>query len=190
MSRLPYLTRDQLSPEGQALWDSIVASRGSHSVDEQGHLTGPFNPYVHAPDIGQHLDPLGAVVRFGTSLDRRLAEIAIITVAARWKAEFEWAAHTRAARELGVPEAVIDAIGRGEDPPLDGDDERAVYEVARQLTQTGHVSQDAYDAAQRLLGDEGMVQLVGMCGYYTIVSFILNAFDVSPPPGTTPQWRS
>ena len=172
------------------MWDSIVASRGSHSVDEQGHLTGPFNPYVHAPDIGQHLDPLGAVVRFGTSLDRRLAEIAIITVAARWKAEFEWAAHTRVARELGLPEAVIDAIGRGEDPPLDGDDERAVYEVARQLTQTGHVSQDAYDAAQRLLGDEGMVQLVGMCGYYTIVSFILNAFDVAPPQGTTPQWGS
>jgi len=190
VSRLPYLSRDQLGPEGQALWDSIVASRGSNSVDELGHLAGPFNPYVHAPDVGQHLDPLGAVVRFGTSVERRLAEIAIVTVAAHWKAEYEWAAHSRMARELGVPDAVIDAIGRGEDPPLPAGAERSVYEVARQLTQTGQVSQDAYDAAQQVLGDTGMVQLVGICGYYTLVSFILNAFTVPPPPGTQPPWES
>ena len=188
MSRLPYLSRDQLGPEGQALWDSIVASRGSHSVNEQGHLAGPFNPYLHAPDVGQHLDPLGAIMRFGTSVERKLAEIAIITVAAHWKAEYEWAAHTRMARELGVPDAVIDAIAQGEDPQLPHGAERAVYEVARQLTQTGQVSQDAYDAAQQVLGDSGMVQLVGMCGYYTIVSFMLNAFQVPPPPGILPQW--
>lgn len=98
------------------------------------------------------------------------------------------AAHTRMARELGVPAEVIDAIGQGEDPPLPAGAERAVYEVARQLTQTGQVSQDAYDAAQQVLGDTGMVQLVGMCGYYTLVSFILNAFMVPLPSGTEPRW--
>ena len=151
-------------------------------------MTGPFNAFVQAPDVGRHLDPLGAVMRFGTSVERRLAEIAIITVAARWKAEFEWQAHARVARELGVPAAVIDAIAQGEDPPFTTDDERAVHAVARQLTETGQVGQDAYDAAARLLGDAGLVELVSMCGYYTLVSFVLNAFAVPLPPGVQPRW--
>lgn len=188
VSRLPKLSRDQLGADGQAVWDSVIASRGSQTLDEQGYLTGPFNAYVHAPDVGRHLDPLGALVRFGTSVDRKLAEVAILTVAARWKTEYEWAAHAQAARERGVEDAVIDAIARGETPPFATDDERTVHEVARQLTQSGRVSDGAYAAARRLLGDSGMVELVSMCGYYTMVSFILNAFEVPLRPGTQPQW--
>lgn len=188
VSRLPYVSRDQLGAEGQAVWDSIVATRGSGVVTEQGGLSGPFNAFVRAPDVGRHLAPLGAVLRFGTSVDRRLAEVAIITVAARWKAEFEWHAHARAAREQGVPGAVIEAIAAGEDPPFEAADERAVYAVARQLTATGQLTQDAFDAARRLLGDAGVVELVSVCGYYSLVSFILNALDVPLPPGAQPRW--
>lgn len=165
MGRLPNLRRDQLGADGQGVWDAIVTSRGSNAVSEQGWMTGPFNAFVQAPDVGRHLDPLGAVMRFGTSVDRRLAEIAIITVAAHWKAEFEWQAHARAARELGLPDAVIDGIARGEDPPFTTGDERTVHAVARQLTETGQLGQEAYDAAARLLGDAGLVELVSMCGY-------------------------
>lgn len=92
------------------------------------------------------------------------------------------------AREHGVPEAVVTAIGRGEDPPFAADDERAVYEVARQLTRTGQLDSGAYDAAQRLLGDAGVVELVSLCGYYTLISFLLNAFGVPLPPGANPEW--
>jgi len=182
------VTRDQLGAEGQGVWDRIVASRGSQSVSEQGWMTGPFNAFVQAPDVGRYLDPLGAAMRFGTSVERKLAEIAIITVAARWKAEFEWQAHVRVARELGVPGVVIDAIARGDDPPFTGDNERVVHQVVRQLTESGQLGQEAYDAAQRLLGDAGLVELVSMIGYYTLVSFILNAFRVPLPPGAVPQW--
>lgn len=179
VSRLPFVTRDQLGADGQDVWDSIVASRGSRSVSDQGWMTGPFNAFVQAPDVGRLLDPLGAAMRFGTSVERRLAEIAIITVAGRWKAEFEWRAHSTMARELGVPAAVVDAIARGEDPPFTSDDERTVHAVARQLTETGQLGQDTYQAAQLLLGDAGLVELVSICGYYTLVAFILNAFDVT-----------
>jgi 4-carboxymuconolactone decarboxylase len=188
VSRLPYLGRDDLSPEGQQVWDSIAGSRGSEVVNAGGGLTGPFNAFVHTPDVGRHLTSLGAVLRFGTSIERRLSEVAIITVGARWRAEFEWWAHARMARRHGVPDAVVDAIGRGEDPPFAADDERVVYGVARQLAQTGQVSQDAYDAAQRLLGDAGVVELVSLCGYYTLISFLLNAFAVPLPPDAEPQW--
>src|SRR5580693_9368248 len=114
MSRLPYLRRDELGLAGQALWDGLVGGRGAVLVGEHGGLVGPFNAFVTAPDTGKYLSSLGAKVRFGTSLGRRLSEIAIITTGARWQAEFEWWAHARMAVEHGVAGPVVDAIGRGD----------------------------------------------------------------------------
>jgi 4-carboxymuconolactone decarboxylase len=190
MSRLPNLRHEDLDPDGQEVWESIVGSRGGELVNAQGGLIGPFNAFVTAPGVGRHLSTLGGRVRFKTSLDRRLSELAIITVGARWKAEFEWWAHARMARERGVGDAVIEAIGRGTEPAFEADDERVVHAVASQLTQTGTLHQDCYDAGQRLLGNQGMVELVTLCGYYTLVSFLLNAFAVPLPEGVTAQWDS
>jgi 4-carboxymuconolactone decarboxylase len=188
MSRLPYLRHDELGRDGQEVWDSVVGTRGDQLVNGEGGLMGPFNAFVHAPRIGRHLSTLGATVRFGTSLERRLSEVAIITVGARWQAEFEWWAHARLARRHGVPDAVVEAIGRGEDPPFTADDERAVYQVAHQLSRSGQLSREAYDHARRYLDEAGMVELVTTCGYYTTISFLLNAFEVPLPPGAAPQW--
>ena len=88
-------------------------------ITAEGGLAGPFNAFVTAPDAGQRMSALGATLRFGTSIERRLTEVAIITIGARWQAEFEWWAHARMAREHGVPEAVVAAIGRGEQPSFD-----------------------------------------------------------------------
>jgi 4-carboxymuconolactone decarboxylase len=190
MSRLPFLRYDDLDADGQKVWDGIVGSRGSQLVNSEGALTGPFNAFVHAPDVGRRLSSLGATLRFGTSIERRLSEVAIITVGARWQAEFEWYAHSRMAREHGVPDAVVDAIGRGEDPPFEADDERTVYAAARQLAANGHLDPATYAAAQQLLGDAGLVELVSLCGYYSLISFVLNAFGVGLPPGQEPVWDS
>ena len=188
MNRLPELRRDQLAPAGQQVWDQVVGTRGSQLVTSAGGLAGPFNAFVHAPDVGRHLSALGAALRFGTSIERRLTEVAIITVGSRWKAEFEWWAHARMARAHGVPDAVVDAIGRGDDPPFTADDERIVYEAARELTLSGQLSEDSYTAARGLLGDTGLVELVSLCGYYTLISYLLNAFDVPVPPGAELMW--
>ena len=157
-------------------------------MSSSGALVGPFNAFVHAPEIGRRLSSLGAALRFGTSIERRLTEVAIITVGSRWKAEFEWWAHARMATEHGVPQAVVDAIGGGGDPPFDRDDERIVYSVARELTEDGQLSQESYDRAHDLLGDAGMVELVSLCGYYTLISYLLNAFAVPLPDGAEPMW--
>ena len=182
MTRLPYLRYDDLDAGGQDVWDSVAGSRGADLVNDEGGLIGPFNAFVHAPGIGRHLSRLGGRLRFRTSIERRLSELAIITVGARWNAEFEWWAHEGLAREHGVADAVVDAIGRGDEPVFDADDERAVYAVARQLTETGQLDQRSYDAASALLGNEGVVELVALCGYYTLVSYLLNAFAVPLPP--------
>ena len=106
-SRLPYLRYDDLDADGRAVWDGVVGSRGGDLVGPEGGLIGPFNAFVHAPGVGRRLSSLGQVLRFETSIERRLSEVAIITVGARWKAEFEWWAHARMAREHGVPGAVV-----------------------------------------------------------------------------------
>jgi 4-carboxymuconolactone decarboxylase len=188
VTRIPSVRREELGPEGQQLWDSIVNGRGDLVLTADGGLAGPFNAFVTAPGAGRRLSALGAKLRFGTSIERRLSEVAIITIGARWRAEFEWWAHAPMAREHGVAAAVVEAIGRGEDPPFDADDERAVYMVARQLGHSGRLDQETYDAAHRLLGDAGMVELVALCGYYTLVSFLLNAFAVPLPPDASPMW--
>ena len=188
MTRLPYVRREELGPEGQQLWDAMVNRQGDLAITADGGLAGPFNAFVTASGTGRRLSSLGATLRFGTSIERRLSEIAIITTGARWQAEFEWWAHAPMAREHGVAGAVVDAIGRGEEPVFEAEDERAIYTVARELSQSGHLDQGTYDAAHRFLGDAGMVELVSLCGYYTLISFLLNAFTVPLPPGAAPMW--
>jgi 4-carboxymuconolactone decarboxylase len=190
MSRLPELRREQLNPDAQAVWDAIVGTRGRQLGTPAGGLAGPFNAFVHAPDVGRHLTALGAALRFGTSIERRLTEVAIITVGARWQAEFEWWAHARMARQHGVPDAVVDAIGRGEEPRFEAEDERIVHAIASSLARAGTVDQQAYDDGRALLGDTGLVELIALCGYYTLISFLLNGFDVPLPAGAAPMWAT
>jgi 4-carboxymuconolactone decarboxylase len=188
VNRLPYLRYDELDPDRQEVWDSVVGSRGGELINDEGGLVGPFNAFVRAPDVGRLLSSLGRVLRFETSIERRLTEVAIITVGARWKAEFEWWAHSRMARKHGVADAVVDAIGRGEDPPFGRGDERTAYAVARQLTETGRLDKATYAAAEDLFGHAGTVELVSLCGYYSLISFLLNAFAVPLPPDAAPMW--
>ncbi|MGH9058870.1 MAG: carboxymuconolactone decarboxylase family protein [Acidimicrobiales bacterium] len=188
MSRLPYLRRDDLDEQGRAVWDGLTASRGSSLVNEEGGLAGPFNAWVTAPEAGGRLADLGGHLRFGTSLERRLLELAIVTVGAHWQAEFEWWAHAPMARRHGVADSILDALAEGRTPSFAADDERAVHAVASQLARSGRVDNGAYAAARALVGDAGMVELVSLCGYYTMVSFTLNAFAVPLPPGADPVW--
>lgn len=188
MSRLPRLRHDDLDPAGRQVWDEITGSRGDTVIDDQGTLIGPFNAYVTAPEVGRQLSALGQAVRFGAVLPPRLSELAIITVAARWRAEFEWWAHARTAAEHGIPAAVIDAIAAGGEPDFAAADERAVHAVARQLAASGRLDPGVFEAGRALLGDAGMVHLVALCGYYTTVSFVLNAFEVPLPADAEPAW--
>ena len=188
MNRLPHPRRDDLDEAGRAVWDAGFGSCGRHVVDEAGGLVGPFNAWVQAPGVGARLCELGAALRFGTSIDRRLLELAIIVVAAHWKAEFEWWAHARMAREHGVADAIVAAVQRGETPSFEADDEAVVYGLARELVASGRVDDVTCARAVELLGHQGTVELVSLCGYYTLVSFTLNAFAVALPPGVAPAW--
>jgi 4-carboxymuconolactone decarboxylase len=188
VGRLRSVSRGDLEAPGQALWDEVVSTRGAGVIDDEGGLTGPFNPWVRAPAVGAPAAALGAAVRYGTTMDPRLLELAIITVAAHWRAEYEWWAHARLARAAGVSDTVVDAIQRRQPPDFELDDELTVYRFASEMVDTGGSRPETYQAALALLGEAGVVELVALCGYYCLVSLTLNAFNVDLPAGAKPVW--
>ena len=152
-------------------------------LDERGGLAGPFNAWVHRPDLGMVVQSLGERLRFHGDLPGAAREIAILTVGAKWMAEFEWWAHVRIGRREGVSEETIDAIHRGERPLLADPVEQAAHDLTAALLETGRVDPALYDGVRMQIGDGGLVELVTLTGYYTLVAFTLNAFDVELPGG-------
>ncbi|MBX9775892.1 MAG: carboxymuconolactone decarboxylase family protein [Xanthobacteraceae bacterium] len=177
--RLPAIAEDRLTPEQRSLMSAIASGpRGTFK------MSGPFFCYLHAPAFGELAQKLGAYCRFGTSIAPRLTEFAILTTAQLWKAHYEWAAHEPQALKAGVKPATIQALRAGREPTSAPKDERALYAFIKQLYATGRASDRTYKAAHAVVGDAGMVELVGLLGYYAMVAMTLNVFRMPVAEGT------
>lgn len=196
MGRLKALAPSDLDAEQRALFDAITTgkrSKGRPIEDfllDDGSLRGPFNAWLQAPKIGQPAQRLGEAIRYQTRLPPKLRELAILTVAARWRTDYEWWAHSRVARREGLGEEIIAALRDGALPRSAGSAERAVHRFATELMDTRQVTDGAYRELVTLLGDSGAVELVTLLGYYTLVSMVLNAFEVPMPAGETPPFTA
>lgn len=179
--RLPVLTEDKLDHAQRALLESMRAGPRGARVK----LGGPFGVYMHAPQYGEMTQQLGALLRFKTSLEPRLSEFAILCTARMWRAQYEWHAHAPIAEQAGVKPEVIRDIKAGRMPKKAAKDERAIFDFVQDLYKKRRVSERNYKRVQGFLGDRGTVELVGILGYYTAVSMILNVFNVPLPEGTT-----
>ena len=192
MTRLSYVDAARLSPDQKELYDSIAsgprAAKRASLVDGEGHLTGPFNAFLHLPALGKHWSAIGEALRFRTTLDRRLFELAILVIAVHWRSGHEWAAHARLAREAGIDEAAIEALRRGERPVLAKRDEEAVFAFVHELVSKRQASDLAYRTLLSVLGESQAVELVNAVGYYVALAAMLNAFDVHPPNGLDDPW--
>lgn len=169
--RLPTLDPAQLSPEQKAIHDAIAAG-------PRGRVQGPLAVWLHSPGLADNAQRLGAFCRFGTSLEPRLSELAILVTGRVWTAQFEWAVHKPIALKAGLSEAVVDAIRNRGTPPFERADERVVHDFARALHLDRKVPQALYDEAVATLGVTAVVELVGILGYYTLISMTINAFNV------------
>ena len=182
--RLPVLDMASLTGEQQALVDAISSGpRGRFSN------SGPFAVYLHAPGFGHLAQQLGGYVRLGTSMPPRLSELAILCTARFWQAQYEWVAHAAIAAKQGVKPATIRDLQAGRTPTSAPRDEMAIYAFVRELYATRRVSDATYKRVHKLLGDAGMVELVGILGYYAMVSMILNVFRMPVPEGTPAPFR-
>ena len=182
--RLPVLDMASLTGEQQALVDAISSGpRGRFSN------SGPFAVYLHAPGFGHLAQQLGGYVRLGTSVPPRLSELAILCTARFWQAQYEWVAHAAIAAKQGVKPATIRDLQAGRAPKSAPRDEKAIYTFVKELYATRRVSDATYKRVHKLLGDAGMVELVGILGYYAMVSMILNVFRMPVPEGTPAPFR-
>jgi 4-carboxymuconolactone decarboxylase len=176
--RLTPPSEDQLTPAQKELRDAIASGpRGRFTMG------GPFAIYMEAPEYGMLAQKLGGYVRLETTVPPRLSELAILCVARHWKAQYEWFAHAPIAEKQGVKPATIKAIKAGRRPEGAKRDELAIYDFVQELQKNKRVSDATYKKVQKLLGDQGAVELVGILGYYTTVSFLLNTFRSPLPDG-------
>lgn len=158
--------------------EAIAGTRG-------GTVAGPFAIWMHLPDVAERASDLGNRLRFRGRLERRLFELAVLAVARRWGAQYEWFAHESAARQAGVPEDVIQAIRVGQRPSFQRADEVLVYRIA-EAAQAGSLKQGLYDEGVAALGLELMIELITVVGYYTMIALVLNAFEAPVPGGARP----
>jgi 4-carboxymuconolactone decarboxylase len=174
--RLQEIQEADLSPEQLAVLRAIQSGPRKQQHGSIG-LVGPFSVWVRAPKIGLPTQALGAAARYESDLPESVKEVAICTVGAFYRAKFEFAAHARLAAQAGVAKAAIEKLRLGQEPQLDGG-EALAHAVARELV-TGHRIDDAtYVAACDTFGETGLIELVGIIGYYCMVSLTLNAFEV------------
>jgi 4-carboxymuconolactone decarboxylase len=182
--RLRALTPADRAPDQQELYDSINRGpRGPVHVLEDGSLQGPFNAMLHHPTIGKPLQRMGAALRYEGVLPPRARELAILTVAAAYEAEFEWYAHARIAAELEVDAAVLETIRRGERPLLHDELEQAAVDLARAMLAREDLDDDAWAHVSSVLSDEELVELTTLVGYYGILAVQMGWFRVPLPAG-------
>ena len=189
MPRLTPVRPEAMSDEQRALYDAILGGkRGPGMRGEDGTLKGPFNAMLLNPHVGDRVQRLGEALRFEISLPRNVIEVATLVVGSHWRAQFEWWAHERLAKEAGVSEAVVAAIKRGERPEFSDDDEAGAYEVASELYGTQRLSDASYAKAVQRFGESALFELIALVGYYSLVSLLLNGFNVPLPGGETPPF--
>jgi len=172
--RMPELPLDKMTPAQRTVADSIM------SGPRKG-MSGPFNAWLRSPELADRLQKVGEYVRFNTSLDKRLNEMAIIMTAQYWGSQYEWYAHAPLAIKAGLDPEIVAALGVGNKPEKMKDDEAIVWEFTTQLRRDHGVNDAIYAKAVEKFGENGVMDLVGVNGYYDVVAMTLNVAHVSPP---------
>lgn len=180
--RFPPLTYQQMTPAQKKMLENLVNGprRGA---------AGPFNVLLRSPEMGDLAQAFGASMRFNSSIPSRLNEMAIIITARHWTSHYEWYAHRRAAATAGLSEAIITSIAEGRRPAMMQPDEQTVYEFCTELLTTKQVSDRTFTAAKDRFGERGVVDLLGVMGYYQFVSMLLNTDRYPLPAGVQPELK-
>jgi 4-carboxymuconolactone decarboxylase len=174
MPRIALPTIDTMTAVQLQAYDAIVAGR-------RGRAPAPFLVWLRSPELASRAQKLGEFVRYETTLAPRLSELAILVVASFWGSEYEWAIHQAEALKAGLSPRVVDDLAHQRVPSFERGDEQAVFDFATSLCHARSVPDAAFQRAVAEIGEQGVVELVGVLGYYTLISMTLNAFEIGPP---------
>jgi 4-carboxymuconolactone decarboxylase len=177
MARIDDVKPESLNPRQRQLYDDIMRTR------PRGKLSGPFSVWMHTPDIAEPANGLADCFRVHARLDKRLIELITLMMCRAATVQYAWSVHEPLARQAGLSQQAVDAIRTRNKPDFSRDDERLIYDLVNELIETKTVSDATFERAQAAFGREGVIEAVSCAGFYGMIGFVLNAFEVPPQPG-------
>jgi 4-carboxymuconolactone decarboxylase len=177
--RFKPLKYDEMTPEQKTMLDHLLAG-------ERRGANGPFNVLLRSPEVGDLGQQFGGAMRFRTGLPKDVSEVVIITTGRFWAAQYEWNAHKNAALQNGLNPAIVDSIATGKRPAGMAPDMELAYNLIDELLTTHQVTDATFNAAKNKYGERGVVDIVGLSGWYGLVSMLLNVDRYPLPPGVQP----
>jgi 4-carboxymuconolactone decarboxylase len=174
--RLPALDPSLWTAQQRQCADEIIAG-------PRRALISPFVPLLRSPELCTHAQRMGEYLRYRSAIGLRLSELAILVTASQWDQQVEWAIHAPIAAREGIAQSAIQAIALRQSPVFVLDDERLVYDVSRQLLHDKRVDDATWASAVACFGEQGVMDLTGIVGYYSMLSMVMNAAQTPPPPG-------
>lgn len=179
INRMPPIAADKMTEaQKKAVADIIAGPRG--------HLVGPFIPLLRSPEFMARLQKTGEYLRFNSALEPRQTELAVLVTARHWSQNFEWHHHRNLAEKAGLKPAICDALAEGRRPSDMADDEAVIYDFLDELIRTRTVSDATWTRALSRFGERGIIDMIGLHGYYSLLAMILNATHAPLPEGATP----
>tara|TARA_Y100001978_G_scaffold180999_1_gene176888 strand:- start:32 stop:610 length:579 start_codon:yes stop_codon:yes gene_type:complete len=178
MTRIKDWTVENLTAEQKEIHDTIVNG-------PRGHVVGPLRIWLNNPGLARSAQTVGEYARYGTSLSKGLSELAIITTGRVWSSAFEWEHHAPLAIEGGIDPKNVDTISIGQRPNFTKTEEEAVFDFAAEANILKNVSDNTYNNLVNTLDETAAIDIVGICGYYSLISMTLNVFKV---PNDTDKW--
>ena len=178
MTRIKDWKVEDLTEEQKEIHDAIVSG-------PRGHVVGPLRIWLNNPGLARSAQTVGEYARYGTSLSKGLSELAIITTGRVWSSAFEWEHHAPLAIEGGIDPENVNIISMGQRPNFTKAEEEAVFDFAAEANILKNVSDNTYNNLVNILNETAAIDIVGICGYYSLISMTLNVFKV---PSDTDKW--
>lgn len=180
--RFAPLAWEEMTPAQKTMVEHVLSG-------PRGSLGGPFNVLLRSPEMGDLAQQFGASMRFLNTVPAKLRELTIILTARHWTSQYEWLAHRRAAAQAGLAEPIIQSIAAGQRPQNMDADETIVYNFVTELLETKQVSDATFAAIKQRFGEKAIVDLIGVMGWYSLVSMLLNVDQYPLGPGQVPELK-
>ena len=177
--RMPPIAADKLT---DAQRKAIAEFKAARSVD----ISGPFVPLLRSPEVMSRARAMGDYLRYKSSLPPRLSEFVILLTARRWTQQYEWHAHQPLAIQGGLRAEIVTAIADGRRPAAMAEDEDAVYTLWDEVQRTQNVTDATYARAIGKVGEQGVIDVLGITGYYTMLAMVMNTTRTPLPDGVKP----
>jgi 4-carboxymuconolactone decarboxylase len=176
VDRMPPLSRESMTEAQRKAAAALAAG-------PRGGVRGPFIALLRSPELMDRMQRVGEYLRYQSALPRKVNELAVLITARAWTQQFEWAVHVPAAIEAGLAPETVEALAEGRRPSGMAEDEEIAYDFCDELFRTRGVSERTYRRAVAAFGEQGLIDLLGVAGYFTAVSMVLNVAHTPPSPG-------